>query len=179
MKAWSLFTLFFLTLILCGCITTPDKGSAARSQKPSVLLTEFQNATPDEHASTTVTDIVGTLLLKKGISFESFTPNHNLLEDNKPQPREAALAHAKSKGLPYVVTGVVHEYRYKVDLNGDPVVGMTLTLLDSSTGQVAWQASGSHVGIGINSLTSTAQVAARKLISSMPLGSNRGSKKTR
>jgi hypothetical protein len=60
--------------------------------------------------------------------------------------RQAILTWARQHHIQYVLTGAVHEWRYKVGLDGEPVVGASLTILDAQRGQVLWSGLGSAIG---------------------------------
>ena len=53
--------------------------------------------------------------------------------------------------------GSVEEWRYKVGVDGEPAVGITLQLIDLPSGAVIWTASGSKTGWSREGLTATAQ----------------------
>lgn len=60
--------------------------------------------------------------------------------------RSQALSWARSNGFAYVFTGAANEWRYKVGLDGEPVAGASLSLINVRTGQIVWSAVGSIVG---------------------------------
>ena len=69
---------------------------------------------------------------------------------------EKALAWARGNGLRYGLTGSVDEWRYKVGVDGEPAVGVSLQLLDITTGAVVWTATGSKSGWSREALSAVA-----------------------
>ena len=68
-----------------------------------------------------------------------------------------SLDWARAKGVRYALTGSVTEWRYKVGVDGEPAVGLTLQLIDVLQGTVVWSATGSRAGWSRQSLSGTAQ----------------------
>lgn len=59
----------------------------------------------------------------------------------------ARLIHwARQHKIPFVLTGAANEWRYKVGLDGEPVAGVSLVLLNANTGKTVWTAVGSIIG---------------------------------
>lgn len=81
---------------------------------------------------------------------------------------EQGLEWARKSGARYVITGTVTEWRYKVGVDGEPAVGLTLQLLDAGNGQVLWSASGARSAWSRQSLAGTAQNLIETLVA--PLG---------
>ena len=50
----------------------------------------------------------------------------------------------------------MEEWRYKTGVDGEPVVGLTLELIDVQSGQVVWSATGARSGWSRSSLSSVA-----------------------
>ena len=80
----------------------------------------------------------------------------------EPAEREAvgkALEWARAEKARYALTGAVQEWRYKVGVDGEPAVGISLQLLDVNSGEVVWSATGSDTP----STRATSRIAARAL----------------
>ncbi|MBA2651875.1 MAG: hypothetical protein H0U73_06385 [Tatlockia sp.] len=60
--------------------------------------------------------------------------------------KRAILSWARANRLTYVVTGAANEWRYKVGLDGEPVAGAALTMINVHTGQIVWTGVGSIIG---------------------------------
>lgn len=60
------------------------------------------------------------------------------------------------------------EWRYKVGVDGEPAVGITLQVIDVPSGNVIWSATGSRTGWSRDAVSAVAQKLLRELLS--PLG---------
>ena len=76
------------------------------------------------------------------------------------ESRRSMLAWARKVHARYALTGSVNEWTYKVGLDGEPVVGLSIQLLDVNTGRILW------TGVGSSSRGSRIAVstAAQKLV---------------
>jgi hypothetical protein len=165
-----------LTLaLLTGCVTRTQQGvNPPANWGSSVLLQPFVNATPDENAARALSEITAAALMQRGIHV--VTPGAggtNLVETATAgavvdQSRPGSTSSPANSNPRYVITGTVHEYRYKTDLDGDPAVGVTLRLLNARTGEVLWQGSGARVGVWFASLSKTSQKTVEDLLARMP-----------
>ena len=154
--------------LLCGCVSRTYTGGSPGLKLTAVriYLGPFQNATTDENAARSLAELTSAALAARGIPVmgtEGSTTNKTAATDAGDTLRLAREAQAT-----HLLTGTVHEYRYKSDLNGDPAVGLSLRLIDLKDGRTIWQGSSSQVGIAFASLTSTAQKAVHKLIAKLP-----------
>lgn len=138
-----------------------------------MVLIPLENATPDEYAAKAITQIIGTSLVQRGGILLHYAAIDNIpvdpLAEKKDPSLEEYLDFAKEKKAAYLVAGVVHEYHYKTDLDGDPAIGLTVRLLNPKDGSVLWQGTSSNVGFGHSSLTSAAQKAVQDIVALMPV----------
>ncbi len=160
------------SLGLTGCKSHVQHGGVPRidSAQVKIFMPAFSNATDDEHAGRALTEITASVLLKEG---------HPLIQkepvlvksrgDKAPGPDGLFVEGAKQLGATHLLIGTVHEYRYKTDLDGDPVVGISMRLIDAQNGETLWQGSSSKVKVFFASLTGTAQAAVERLVEKMPL----------
>jgi hypothetical protein len=82
---------------------------------------------------------------------------------------EEAQKWAREQGIRYGLTGVVQEWRYKVGIDGEPAVGVTLQVLDLSTGQIIWSASGAKSGWSREALSAVAHKLLYQLLDTFPM----------
>ncbi|WP_269532505.1 penicillin-binding protein activator LpoB [Chitinimonas sp. BJYL2] len=92
-----------------------------------------------------------------------------LFEAADRKTEQTALAWAKQAGVRYAVTGAVSEWRYKVGVDGEPAVGISLSIIDVESGQTVWSGVAADTGWSRSSLTVTAQDAIAKLLRSAKL----------
>ncbi len=160
---------------LSGCTTT--NISAAPSdldRSASWAMLPIINLTETPQAGLRAESIVDSLLRSAGVAqlrrYPSSLNTETLLDPAERKIVDQALVWAKQEGLRYGVTGAVEEWRYKVGVDGEPAVGVTLQLVQISTGQVVWSASGSKTGWAREALSAVAQKLLRDLMK--PLGTN-------
>lgn len=133
-----------------------------------MLLAPVHNATPDETAGRAVTELTATSLLAHGVplaqSEDSLQRGRALVEEGK----EAQLLElALSLGCTHVFFGTVTEYRYKSDLDGSPIVSVTMRLVDAGDGATLWQGTSTKMTQYFGSLSRTAQLAVDNLLQQM------------
>jgi len=85
---------------------------------------------------------------------------------NRVKSQEALMRWARNQGARYMLTGSVNEWTYKVGLDGEPVVGLSMQVIDLWSGRIVWASAGSENG-GPRTAVST---VAQKLINSMIKG---------
>lgn len=83
--------------------------------------------------------------------------NAILLDMSHHVSRPQLIEWAKMRGARYVMTGSVNEWTYKVGLDGEPAVGLSLQLIDVSNQRIIWTAVGSRSGHPRMALSTVAQ----------------------
>ncbi|MNP78015.1 hypothetical protein D3C76_1755480 [compost metagenome] len=66
-----------------------------------------------------------------------------------------------------MLTGSVEEWQYKSGLDGEPAVGISLRVVEVSSGRVLWSKSGARAGWSRESLAGTAQQVIETLVSAL------------
>ncbi len=136
-------------LPLANYTETPDAGRAAQAIAANTLR-------GDRH-----THVVAMPAADSGETFDSMA-----------QPNlERSLDWARSQHADYALTGAVEEWRYKVGVDGEPVVSVTFELRELSSGRVIWSAVGTRSGFSRSSLGGVAQKLVGKLLA--PLAASR------
>ena len=157
---------------LAGCVSSSEvRHSGPRSSLGAVsrvLLAPLHTATPDETAGRAVTELTATALLAHGIPLaqteDSLLRGRALVEEGK----EAQLIElARSLQCTHVLFGTVTEYRYKSDLDGSPIVSVTMRMVDAGDGATLWQGTSTKMTQYFGSLSRTAQLAVDNLIQQM------------
>ena len=161
-----------LLLFLPACNTVVHVGgkSYVTEEKIRMVMPPFLNATDNEHAGQALTQLTVSTLLEYGIPlYQTEEILSKTADETAPKPEMRYLQIAQDNKAAYLLIGTVHEYRYKSDLSANPVIGITLRVVNVSDGRTIWQGSSSKVGHAYSSLTSTAQKAVRDLVSKMPV----------
>ncbi|AEH45647.1 hypothetical protein Thein_1791 [Thermodesulfatator indicus DSM 15286] len=158
MKYFKVILSLFLFLFISSCGSSYVQKSFVRSgvdigyiKKVAVLT--FQNNSQDNFAAERLRNIVITEILSRGIFdvIDKSLVDTVLLEEgiteqtiyNKITLRRIA----KKLGVQALITGSVDTYEIvREGTYSYPVVAITLTLIDGSTGEIVWRASGSLTG---------------------------------
>lgn len=159
-------------LVVSGCSRLIYQGGAmppVAEPGVRVLITPFENATKDENAGRALEQITASALVSRGARPHPAGDAGKSGTGTDADRVDGFSALAEEVGAELVLYGIVHEHRYKTDLDGDPAVGLTLRLVDPRTREMLWQATGSDVGLLRASLTSVSQRIVKDLVSRMPL----------
>jgi len=121
-----------------------------------------------------VESILYSILQNQGVHRLSFPPKDDsetlslLLDDG--QRMISAKGWARANGFRYGITGSVQEWSYKTGLDGEPAVGITLSLFDlKKNDQLLWAATASRTGWGSENLTETTTRVLQALLDGMEL----------
>ncbi|MEM9445556.1 MAG: hypothetical protein AAGA18_09405 [Verrucomicrobiota bacterium] len=160
-------------MILVSCASTIEtaQNQQVYLNNQPLLLIPFTNATHDENAGIAITELLHSQLRKYGISVQRLEqPNDQQQFLAITQKTESEyLKIAQEMKIPYLLLGTVIEYRYKVDLDADPAVAITVHILDSQTGQTVWNGTANNTGVGFSSLGSVSQELIRDFTERMPI----------
>jgi polysaccharide biosynthesis protein PelC len=167
---------FAVIALLTGCATT-----RINTQPQATILSHvnwgvapFVNNTGTPQANARAQAITAGLLRARGI----INVNRYSLRRSCRQlltclhyqvPYSRIKSWARRARLHYVMFGVVNEWRYKVGLDGEPSVNVTLKLKDMRNGHVVWSAVGSKVGGSRAGLGEVAQSLIRCMLNKLRL----------
>ena len=163
---------FFLCLVITGCtigvINTSSPVPVYLNSKMAVI--PFSNYTETPLAGERAMSITAAVLETRGLSNLAVYQNQGSANNNVLLPgmsqtksRQALLQWARSTGARYAMTGSVNEWTYKVGLDGEPVVGLSLQLIELSSKHIVWTSVGGVSG-GSRIAVST---VAQKLINAL------------
>lgn len=166
----------FLVAALSAC-STMDVGTAPTlAVADSLVVLPIANYTETPEAGQRAQSIAQSILHQRGFHAVQEYPQEggaDLLAGNRSdQAKKQAMDWARSVGARYALTGAVQEWRYKVGLDGEPVVGLTFNLLDVNSGAIVWSATGSRSGWSRSSLAGVGQTLIQQLLA--PLGVQKG-----
>jgi hypothetical protein len=165
-----------LVVLALGSCAVLDHGSDSKplDRNAKWVLLPIVNHTEVPQAGLRAEAITEVLLRIRGIGNLSRYPA-NLNQDSLFEPAERkvvndALAWAHERGVRYAVTGAVDEWHYKVGIDGEPAVGMTLQIIDlQDADRVVWSAAGSKSGWSRDALSAVAQKLIREMLSDAPI----------
>lgn len=169
-----LLLLLLAVMILPGCTTLKQSEQihAIPADKEWALL-PFINNTETPYAAERAEAITQALLYAGGVQKVTIPPlelkEDDVLPDRGAGRYRQGLEWAKKQGIRYAVSGTVTEWRYKVGLDGEPVAGMTLLLMELPEGKVLWSGSAGRSGWSRDAVSSVAQQLLQSLVDKMPI----------
>ena len=161
-------------MLLAGCSTLHQGMREAVPQAETWAVLPFVNNTETPFAAERAEAITTALLYARGIQRVVTAPldaaaDAEALPDRGLKRREAGMEWAKKQNIRYALVGTVTEWRYKVGLDGEPVAGMTLQLLDLQDGKVLWSGSAGKSCWSREAVSAVAQQVLGQLVSTIVL----------
>ncbi len=169
---WTMALAGVLAASACSSIDTTSAPTLHASDTVAVLPIANYTETPD--AGNAAQALAVNALRDLGIATVQSVPASSSGDsfDATSQPdQDKALGWARTHHARYSLSGAVEEWRYKVGVDGEPVVGMTFELHDVESGKVVWSGTGNRSGWSRSSLGGVAQSLIRKLLA--PLAARR------
>lgn len=156
-------------LVSCTSLTVNQTTSVNIPAHQRIAVLPFVNTTEtpqaDERAAAIATDLLRTKGAMNIVSYPMKGPKFSLIPGVKAPVAKAKLLHWARKGhARFALTGSVTEWNYKVGLDGEPAIGLTLELIDVQTGRTIWSAVGSKSGGSRAALSSVAQELLSKMM---------------
>jgi len=151
-KANTWICIMLIALGLSGCVTTQFNSAPSPHPDRQALWCVLPpiNSTSTPYAGERVQQQLAALLGTQGLRHVLLAPAPG---DNGPLPigngtagERQALNWARQHAARYVLEGSVDEWDYKVGLDGQPAVGVTLRLLDLQSGEIIWSGAASASG---------------------------------
>lgn len=157
----SLIALCAGLLLLAGCAThTRHTQGVALDAEATWLVLPLVNRTTTPQAGLAAQAIVEAVLAQHGVAdvraYQADDDQGVLFEAASQTSRDAMRQWADKQGGDYVVSGVVHEWRYKTGIDGEPAVGVMLEIRDAD-GTVIYSGTGARAGWARQSLSATGQ----------------------
>lgn len=146
---WVILSLLLFLNACTGGIVNYSACQRCIDPYSKIAVVPFSNHTETPLAGERAMSITAALLESQGFCNLSIYQNHyhgKILFPgmNQVESQEALLQWARSTHARYMMTGTVNEWTYKVGLDGEPVVGVSLELIDLSSGKMVWTAVGSQ-----------------------------------
>ncbi len=172
--------IFACTMVLLSACSTGVQSLANRDAleaQAQWALLPIANNTDTPQAALSAESMVEHLLRSRGISnllqYPVSLSRDSLFEPSERKVSDEAQKWAQSKGVRFAVTGSVEEWRYKVGIDGEPAVGVTLKVIDLGNGQVVWSGSAAKSGWSRQALSAVAQTVLTDLLAGLPLVKNK------
>ena len=171
MTTWLRMTLISLVAVLCSSCATLKSPRGANLQLDAawVVLPTINN-TETPQAGGRLDSITASILRVRGVDHLTMitpttTAGSDLFETANRHNQDVALDQARQQGAEYAVAASVNEWRYKVGLDGEPAVGVSLSILDVASGQVIWSGSAARSGWSREAVSAIAQKTVNQLLS--------------
>lgn len=169
MKASKPVILFF-TILLSACAVM-DHGATSTPLQMNAkwAILPIANQTDVPQAGLRAEAISEALLRNRGVNNLLHYPSplnpDSLFEPAERKATVDALKWAHEQGVRYALTGAVDEWHYKVGMDGEPAVGITLQVIDlGDQDKVVWSAVGAKSGWSRDSLSGVAQKLIKDLL---------------
>ncbi|MGF6770724.1 TolB-like protein [Paraburkholderia sp. GAS199] len=158
-----------LATLAAGCSVIDRSAAPAFSKSDTWAILPIANNTETPQAGQRAASIAQSLLATYGYAnlarYPASADDETLFDPAKPDAQQNALNWARQQNAHYALTGAVNEWRYKVGVDGEPAVGLTLQVLDVQSGKVVWTGSGSRTGWSRDAVSGVAQKLERDLLS--------------
>lgn len=168
---WARLRAAVLAMAVCALVSACGVLDSAR--KPELApgaawaLLPILNHTETPQAGLRAEALTESLMVANGLTVSRYPAQmqtETLFEPTDRKSVDQALAWAKKQNARYAVTGAVDEWRYKVGVDGEPAVGVTLTIVDVQTGRTLWSGAGGRTGWSREALSAVAQKLIRQLL---------------
>lgn len=157
-----------LVLVFGGCAVIDHSRGPVLEKHESWVLLPMLNHTSTPQAGRRAEAITEALLYNQGIQnlrrYPSTLQEETFLVGTDHKLLDKAVQWAKTENVRYGLTGTVDEWRYKVGIDGEPAVGISLKLLDLNTNQVVWSAVGGQSGWSREAVSAVAQKLIKRLL---------------
>ncbi len=122
------------TVILISCAKVIDSSKFKLSKNKAYAVIPFENYTNTPLAGYRVASMVEGILRAKGYVVIQRTWEYR---DEEPTKEEIyKIKKSLERKVSYIIMGTVNEYEYKVGVDGDPVVSITLNIYDTGRGEI-------------------------------------------
>ena len=161
-------------LLAAGCTVVDRTRETRLDAGAKWALLPMVNHTETPQAGLRAEAITENLLRSLGVNqlerYPSALNPEGLFDPAERKAQDQAVTWAKGQKARFAVSGSVEEWRYKVGVDGEAAVGLSLMIVDLETGAVVYSAAGGKSGWSREALSAVAQKLARELLSGVQLG---------
>lgn len=157
-----------LLVALTGCTHVRSTQDVSLSGEGTWLVLPLTNRTATPQAGLRAAAIVESVLFRHGVQAVDAYPDSDndgvLFEASSAGSHDKMKQWVSTRNGNYVVSGVVHEWRYKTGVDGEPAVGVMLEIRELPSGNIVYSGTGSRAGWARDSLSETGQKVIDKLL---------------
>lgn len=162
-------------LLIASCTTVHvQRAPSTLNHQATWALLPVVNHTQTPQAGLRAESILETLVRSRGVfdlhKYPTEINSESLFEPAERAAVDRGLSWARNLEADYAITGSVDEWRYKVGVDGEPAVGISLQLIEMRTGRVIWTAVGSKTGWSREALSAVAQKLISRLTQPLTAG---------
>jgi len=175
-KLFAVLATVWLSLSACSTTSSISNGGALDTSAKWALL-PLTNHTDTPQAALAAEVMAEHHLRLQGLSqlmrYPATLSRDTLFEPSERRVSDEARKWAREQGVRYGVQGAVEEWRYKVGIDGEPAVGVTLQIIDlNNNDAVVWSASSARSGWSREALSAVATKVMENLVAGLPLSAN-------
>lgn len=162
-------SLALTVLLVAGCSSFTSEDSPSLPRDAQWGIVPMVNYSQAPQAGERSEQILLSVLRSHGLQpriYAVTTQGEQALMDDD-ERLAGSLDWAREQKLDYVVAGSVEEWQYKNGLDGEPAVGISLRVLEASSGRVLWSKSGARAGWSRESLAGNAQTVIDRLVGAL------------
>lgn len=160
--------IFVLMLAVGGCSTLEHGPAVNLDRNASWVVLPVANHSETPQAGMRLEALLEGQLRSRGVAslqrYPADVAPELLFDPRESKLQEQARQWARGQRARYGVTGAVNEWRYKVGVDGEPAVGITLQIIDLENGKVLYAASGARTGWSREALSAVAQKLTREML---------------
>ncbi len=164
---------FAIGVVLLPACTVIDQMRSPALERDAVwVVLPFVNHTETPQAGRRAEAVTEALLRSRGLRLTRYPATVSpdaLFEPSDRKVVDEVLAWARGQGARYGITGSVEEWRYKVGIDGEPAVGITLQVVDVRTNDVLWTGTGGKTGWSREAVSSVAQKLIKEMVAGIRL----------
>jgi hypothetical protein len=169
LKTLGMFATCIGVLSTAACTVLDHAPRQAFDNDARWALLPMSNYTETPLAGARMTEIAGALLASTGpTDIVRYVPSDEedpFIGGDSHAEHAKAMAWAKQQNARYAVTGAATEWRYKVGVEGEPAVGVSIRIIDLETGKSVWSGAGAKSGWARDSVSGVALELIRELLS--------------
>lgn len=166
--SFKVLALASVSLLLSACAVIESSPVPPLSGASGWVVLPMDNHTETPQAGQRAAALAEALLSASGLPgverYPADAGDETLFDPARSDLRQKGLDWARARHARYALTGSVIEWRYKVGVDGEPAVGLTLQLIDVESGQVVWSATGSRTGWSRDAVSSVATKLEQQLL---------------
>lgn len=160
-------------LLATGCTVIDRTRETQFDASARWVLLPMVNHTETPQAGLRAESVTEALLRSAGVVHLERYPTalnaDGLFDPAERKAQDQALVWAKARKARFAVSGAVDEWRYKVGVDGEPAVGITLTIVDLDSDAVVYAAAGGKSGWSREALSAVARNLIRELLAGVRL----------